>query len=131
MYRVEKKSIELLSTILNCGYADIEFLMELCDNLGVDISDVWDKSKDYDGHPDINTLIYTAYYEAVYKAYSEVFFDDTEYDKWDILEKNVEIYCNYIDSSCQVIDDGDYKMITDYDELVEAFTEIKNKIDKG
>jgi hypothetical protein len=131
MYELEQKLIGLLSIILNCGYADIEFLIELCDNLKIDVLDVWNRNKEYGNDTDINSLIYVAYYEAIYKAYSEICFNDFEYDKYNILEKNVEIYCNAIDSSCQVIDDGDYKMITNYDESVEAFTEIKNKIDKG
>jgi hypothetical protein len=123
--------VGLLAAILNCGYADIDFLIKICDDFRVDISDVWGRSKEYECNPDMNTLIYTAYYMAVYEAYSEVFSDDSQYDEYWLWDNNISIYCNYIDSSCQIMDDGDYETVTDYEELVEAFIKIKNKIDKG
>lgn len=119
---MEQQFMEMLSTILDCGYADVQFIAELCKDFEVYFVDLWEIAKDSRGDnstPNCNDLIYSVYDNALNKA-----IDKVAYNKMDELRE----LANLSDVNCcasYMYFDGE--VINNYDELLDA---VRAKVDE-
>lgn len=110
----EERMIELLTELLDCGYADLEILLDS----NYDFYDILSYAKDYTEKPTLNDLIYSmlqlgirdveSYINEHYKEVRES-LSDTDFEEFNKLEFNpfedIEIFVNSIDSHAYFIND--------------------------
>ena len=95
-------AIYLLAQILNWGYSDVDFLLKLCENNGLEL-DIEDITMNY-WKVDINTLIYDAIQQVAYKFFSEdqqqieQLLNIRNLDLYMSENEIYEIFVNYLDS---------------------------------
>ena len=95
-------AIYLLTQILNWGYSDVDFLLKLCENNGLEL-DIEDITMTY-WKADINILIYDAIQQVAYKFFSEYqqqieqLLNIGNLDLYMSENEIYEIYVNYLDS---------------------------------
>lgn len=124
MITKENITNKLLCNCLNCGYADVEFLTDLINDIenkkfkikdkedflfyvdkeGEVVNMVFDKIEDYEGKTEINSLI-NAVFEIVIERINEIYDIDLSYD-------NYEIYTNCLDSHLRLKDEDFTETLT-------------------
>ncbi|MDR1202699.1 MAG: hypothetical protein LBL58_13885 [Tannerellaceae bacterium] len=90
---MEEKLNVILSSILECGYADIDFIVELEDRfVGFD----WERV--VSDRLYANDIIYDILSNAVYRACEELEIDTEE------IENKMSVFCNFLDSHLYLTD---------------------------
>lgn len=95
----DKKDI-FISTILNCGYADVDYIMELFEDFDVEYSDI-----DYSSN-DANDVIRQIFEQALLKH--------ADWDQNDNRGFDVSIYTNCLDSHLNI----DGEEVYDKDDII-------------
>lgn len=137
-----KELTNALTTVLDCGYADINFLFEQVTDFDVSFDEAWKVAQKHDGCSengyqrilDINSILYTLYTLSFNKAMTEVVEDANMPDSSDVdyimseLEDAYEISVNSIASSLSIKVEDEYIRVTDYQELKEALADALKKL---
>ena len=129
MDKVNKILKGLLQTLLDCGYADINFLLGQMDVFDIEVREVAEQidenSEFFGGKFDVNLLIFIVYDSAVKKAISENFHDGKYFAEDFDINEFIEISTNYLASSLSVKDlDDNWEQVFDKEELIKALSEI-------
>lgn len=88
---------QIIQTLLDCGSADVEFLVKELENWHIAFSDAWESTNETWEKPTFNNLIQTIYQMAVDNSG----IDQTEDDE---TESKITIFTNSIDSHLYVND---------------------------
>lgn len=106
---------DLLCAMLDCGYADLEYLNQLLDDTGFDVETILDELYDEYGNERItfNALVFTILYGVVSKSVEKL---SEQFP--DITVDDFQIFTNYLDSSISLstikYDDEERKKIADF-----------------
>lgn len=109
-----EKAIELLTALLDCGYADLEVLF----NSNYDIYDIIEYANDFTNAPTLNDLVYSmlrlgihdieSYINEHYKEVRES-LSDSDFEEFNGFEfepqEDIEIFVNAIDSHVYFTED--------------------------
>jgi len=108
----------ILSTILDCGTADIDFLIEELENWHVDFNETWAYVDNMGMHKDINALIEGIYQTALTKALNK--FPQLSSVNIDKICNGFYPNCDSLFSTFELINiRGETEEICDYDELID------------
>jgi hypothetical protein len=103
------RTVTILSEILGCGYADVNFIVDLEEKFGE-----FDWERVVLEEMGANDVIYSILYSAV----SQV-CDELEIDMEDV-DENIDIFCNCLDSYLHIKDEEDnYIKMRNMDEIRE------------
>ena len=106
---MKRDATNMLSELLNCGYADIEYIAELEESFDVDV-DLRELLSEY-GNLDANTVINVIFETALQNA---------DFD-WNESDNKVSIFTNCLDSHLSINNEEVYN----FDELKEALSNKK------
>jgi hypothetical protein len=103
------RTVTILSEILGCGYADVNFIIGLEEKFGE-----FDWERVVLEEMGANDVIYSILYSAVSKVCAELEIDMEDVDE------NIDIFCNCLDSNLWFKDEeGNYNEMSDIDEITE------------
>jgi hypothetical protein len=100
---------QLLARILNCGSADIPYILELEEGFDVDIN--IDNLKE-EGLLNANSIIQNIFEQALDNAANELGIE--------LINDNYQIFTNCLDSHLHIQSKNDWLEVYSYSELVEA-----------